>query len=412
MTASGQLEVDADVDVGQEATREGIAPEEVRRARAYLLRVAEPPAAALSMLIAHVGPVEAAARVAGAAVPPAVAQETEARRRDDGRAAYDRAIAKGDRLVVPEDDEWPDWPLHALTVAGERDVPGMVCPTALWVRGKGRLDQAVNRAVTLVGSRASTRYGEFVASDWAYNLAAEGVTVFSGAAYGIDGAGHRGALAAEGVTMAVLGCALDVGYPAGHDLLLRKIADHGLVISEYPHGARPARHRFLVRNRLLAALSAGTVVVEADVRSGARNTANTASILGRAVMAVPGSLTSRSSAGVHAMIRSGQAELVTSAADVLEAVGELGSDLAPEREKPKRPVDELTGLALRVHEALQPRAGKSAEQLAAESGVPLAKVRAVLPELELDGFSERCEAGWRRGKGGDRPNERSARNVW
>lgn len=372
---------------------------ELRLARAYLLQVAEPPAPALSALIAEIGPAEAARRVRDGSVPGSVAEETQARReRDFGAADLERAREYGARLIIPEDDEWPAWPLLSLGVAGARGVKGMTAPIALWARGHGRLDAAVDHAVTMVGSRAATGYGEYAAADWSYSLASAGVAVFSGAAYGIDASAHRGALAADGVTVAVLGCALDAGYPAGHDALLRRITENGLVLSEYPLGTPPARHRFLVRNRLLAALTAGTAVIEADLRSGARNTANTAAALGKSVMAVPGPITSRTSAGCHEMISSQQAMLVTSAADVLEIVGRLGIDLAREKPRRSKATDGLTGQALQVHEALQVRSGKSVEQLAAESGVPERKVRALLPVLEMEGFSERCESGWRRSR--------------
>ncbi|MPY79354.1 MAG: DNA-protecting protein DprA [Actinophytocola sp.] len=377
--------------------------DEVRLARAYLLGVAEPPAPAVAALIAECGPVEAARRIRSGTVPDAVAKETAARSElgDLGVTDADltRAQEAGLRLIIPEDEEWPQWPLLSLGVADGRGVAGMTGPIALWGRGPARLDEAFDRAVTIVGSRAATGYGEHVAADWAYALARSGVTVLSGAAYGIDGAAHRGALAAGGVSAAVLGCGLGSGYPAGHVTLLRRIAERGIVVSEYPCAAPPARHRFLVRNRLLAALSAGTVVVEADRRSGARNTAGTAATLGKALMAVPGPLTSRTSSGCHEMLRSGAARLVTTAEDVLEDVGRLGIDLARPADRPRRGTDRLSGDALRVHEALLPRAGRSVERITAESGVPAPKARAVLCALELDGLSQRCEAGWRRGSG-------------
>lgn len=373
---------------------------EIRLARAYLLAVAEPPAPAMAALIAECGPVEAAGRIRDGAVPEAVAKETAARgSREVTDADVARAQEAGMRLIIPEDDEWPHWPLLSLQVADGRGIAGMTCPIALWGRGPARLDEAFDRAVTIVGSRAATGYGEHIAAEWAYTLAQSGVTVLSGAAYGIDGAAHRGALAAGGVSAAVLGCGLDAGYPAGHQTLLRRVAEHGIVLSEYADAAPPARHRFLVRNRLLAALSAGTVVVEADRRSGARNTAGTAATLGKAVMAVPGPLTSRTSSGCHEMLRSGAARLVITADDVLEDVGRLGVDLARRGEPPRRGTDRLSGDALRVHDALPPRAGRSVQWIAAESGVPVAKARAVLCALELDGLSKRCEAGWRRGSG-------------
>lgn len=371
---------------------------EARLARAYLLAVAEPPAPAVSALIAQCGPIDAARRIRRGEVSNAVAKETSARSGHDvTEADLARAQEEGMRLIIPEDDEWPHWPLLSLQVADGRGVRGMSCPIALWGRGPARLDEVFDRSVTVVGSRAATGYGEHVAAEWAYTLAQSGVTVLSGAAYGIDGAAHRGALAATGVSAAVLGCGLGAGYPAGHATLLRRIAECGIVLSEYPHATPPARHRFLVRNRLLGALSAGTVVVEADRRSGARNTAGTAAALGKAVMAVPGPLTSRTSSGCHEMLRSGAARLVTTPDDVLEDVGRLGIDLARPADTQQRGTDRLSGDALRVYDALLPRAGRSVEWVAAESGVPAAKVRAVLCALELEGISQRCEAGWRRG---------------
>lgn len=130
--------------------------------------------------------------------------------------------------------------------------------------------------MSIVGSRAATPYGEYTATDWAYSLDCEGIKAVSGGAYGIDASAHRGALAGEGATVAVLGCGVDVGYPAGHDGLFTRIVEKGLVLSEYPLGTLPARHRFRVRNRIIAALGAGTVVVEAGMRGGTLNTASTA----------------------------------------------------------------------------------------------------------------------------------------
>jgi DNA processing protein len=231
-----------------------------------------------------------------------------------------------------------------------------------------------------------------------YGLARNGMTVVSGAAYGIDGAAHRGALGAEGPTIAVLACGIDQSYPAGHSQLLNQIAEGGLVITEYPPGTPPARHRFLVRNRLIAALGAGTVVVEAAQRSGARNTASSAAALGRVLMAVPGPVTSVASVGCHELLRDGSATVVCSVAEVVESVGHFGDDLAPKPQAPARPTDGLGTEALRVHEALDIRKGYSAEQISEISGVSLTKVRAVLPALEITGLANRCESGWCRAK--------------
>jgi len=370
--------------------------DELRLARAYLVRVAEPPASGLACLVAEHGPVAVARMVRDRRVPAAVAAETEARREVD-RVEADLATAAelGARLVIPEDEEWPHWPFTALDQAAARGVKAMVAPLALWVRGPGRLDELTDRAVAVVGARAATAYGEHVACELGYGLADRGQTVVSGAAYGIDGAAHRGALAADGDTVAVLGCGVDVRYPSGHGELLRRIAEYGAVVSEYPPGTPPARHRFLVRNRLIAGLSQGTVIVEAGVRSGARNTASTTAVLGRVVMAVPGPVTSAGSVGCHELLRSQQAVLVTNVQEVIESIGRIGADLATAEDRPVRPTDGLDPAELRVHEALLPRAGRPSEWVARESGVPLDRVRSVLPRLEQVGLAERCESGWR-----------------
>ena len=373
----------------------------VRRARAYLNRVAEPPARALGALVAEEGPRRAAALVAAGTVPEAVAGETAARRELDRSAAdLAAAAALGARLVVPEDDEWPGWPFAAFATPAVRARDGVLEPLALWVRGPARLDELGDRAVAVVGARAATGYGEHVAAEFGHGLAEHGFAVVSGAAYGIDGAAHRGALAADGTTVAVLTCGIDQVYPAGHGELLRRIAHTGAVVTEYPPGVRPAKHRFLVRNRLIAALTAGTVVVEAAARSGALNTAHLARVLGRVLLAVPGPVTSALSAGCHRLLREGGAELAGRVEEVVEAVGRIGTDLAPELAVERRPTDGLPPEALRVYEALPARAARTVAELVAESAVPLPGVRAALPVLELRGLVQRCEIGWQRARGG------------
>ncbi|WP_410591787.1 DNA-processing protein DprA [Amycolatopsis sp. lyj-23] len=376
----------------------GTSTDKLRQARAYLLRVAEPPAAAVVAFVAAHGPIAAAERVRRGDCPAEVLKATEARRDYDlVTQDFERAAAVGARLVVPEDDEWPAWPLLALDLAARRGVAEAVPPLALWVAGDVPLGTAADRAVAIVGARAATNYGEHHAVEFAYGLAHRGVPVFSGAAYGIDGAAHRGALAADGITVAVLGCAVDAGYPAGHvGLLERIIRSGGAVVSEYPPGTPPARHRFLVRNRLIAALTEGTLVVEAGRRSGARNTAGTAGALGKVVMALPGPISSAMSAGCHDLIRDSRATLVSSLDEVLETVGRFG--IAEDKSRPKRRTDRLGPEALRAFEALAVRADRSDAEVAAESGLPLRRVRALLPELEIDGFAVRGESGWRRRK--------------
>ncbi|MFC7616926.1 DNA-processing protein DprA [Actinokineospora soli] len=299
---------------------------EIRLARAYLSRVAEPPAPALYAFVERLGPVVAAERVRQGDVPGGVEAETSARREPDcAREDLEAAAEVGARLVVPEDGEWPSWPLLSLANAFARGLAWAAPPLALWVRGSPGVAESLERSVAIVGARAATAYGEHVAGDFGHGVALAGMTVVSGAAFGIDAAAHRGALAARGRTIAVLGCGIDIAYPLAHATLLGHVERQGLVISEYPPGVRAAKHRFLVRNRLIAALTAGTVVVEAGRRSGSRNTASTAGALGKRVLAVPGPVTSAQSVGCHALVRAGCAELVESTGDVLEAVGGSGS---------------------------------------------------------------------------------------
>ena len=261
------------------------------------------------------------------------------------------------------------------------------------MRGPRSAGERSDRAVAVVGARAATTYGVHVAQELGAGLAAAGVTVVSGAAIGIDGAAHRGALGVDGPTVAVLACGIDRAYPAAHAALLERIAATGLVVSEYPPGSVPARHRFLVRNRLIAALGGGTVVVEAALRSGAQRTAADTEALGRLVMAVPGAVTSGPSAGCHQLIRDG-ALLVTGADDVLEAVGRLGMDLAPRREEPGRRTDGLGPAAALVHDALPARGARDTRWLARESGVPPDAIRAALAELERRGLARSRDGLW------------------
>ncbi|MBO0877729.1 MAG: DNA-processing protein DprA, partial [Pseudonocardia sp.] len=294
----------------------------VRLARAYLSAVAEPPAPALSVFVDEHGPAEAADRVRRGQVPERVGRETAARRQRVRAEDHLRAAeAIGARLVTPEDADWPVAPFVSFALSRHEH---LCAPLALWIRGPGRLAELAERSVAIVGSRAATGYGTWVANSLSYGVAELGFTVISGAAHGIDGAAHRGALAAEAPTIAVLACGVDRVYPAGHARLLRYIAGTGLVVSEYPPGAVPARHRFLVRNRIIAGLAAGTVVVEAGWRSGARRTASDASLLGRPVMAVPGPVTSALSVGCHRLLREPGTIAVTSAEEVVEEVGRIG----------------------------------------------------------------------------------------
>lgn len=371
-----------------------MAADEVLLARAYLSWVAEAPAAGLARFVAEVGPVEAAQRVKAGAVPEAVAKETHARRPVDRATEHlDAAAACGARLLTPEHPEWPHWPFLGFTACGRGE---LAPPVALWVRGPGSLEQLCDQAVGVVGSRAATGYGVHVASEVGAGMADAGFTVVSGAALGIDGAAHRGALAVEAPTVAVLACGIDRAYPLAHEVLLGRIAATGLVVSEYPPGSVPGRHRFLVRNRLIAGLSGAVLVVEAGVRSGAQRTAADARALGRPVLAVPGPITSGMSAGCHRLIQEG-AVLVTSTAEVLEAAGRIGLHLAPEAEPaPERPTDALDPAGALVHDALPTRAPRPAGWLATEAGLPIGAVRTALVDLERRGLAEHSSGMWRR----------------
>jgi DNA processing protein len=383
-----------------------------RLARAALTRVAEPGDVALAGLVGRHG---AEAVVAGLREGNTfgVDQARAWRVRLDGydpASDLDVAQACGARLVCPGDAEWPSSLDDLSGVPGlARRAPSTArvsepgrdtirnggVPLALWARGRGRLADLCARSVALVGSRAATAYGIEVAGDIAYSVASRGVTVVSGAAYGVDGAAHRGALAAEAPTVAVLACGVDVSYPRGHATMLGRVVDDGLVLSEVPPGSPPSRIRFLVRNRLIAALSRGTVVVEAALRSGALNTARWAEQLLRPVMGVPGPVTSAMSAGVHQLIRDGMACLVTDGDEVLEAVSQMGEHLAPVRTGEIRPRDHLDELTMRVLEAVPAVQAVGADRIARTAGLPLQEVQVKLGRLLLQDFVEQCGQRWR-----------------
>lgn len=366
------------------------------RAWAYLSRVAEPPCAELAALVRHVGPVEAAERVRRGLVDDDVARRTEARREIDCAAADLEMLARrGGRLITPDDDEWPLLAFAAFRGAAPRPGGGapMVAPMALWAQGPARLDQVAHRAAAVVGTRASTTYGEHVAGDLTAGLAQRDVAVVSGGAYGIDGAAHRAALDCDGVTVAVLAGGLDVPYPSGHTALLHRIGQHGLLFTEYAPGIRPARHRFLTRNRLVAAVVGAAVVVEAGLRSGAANTAAWARALGRVVAAVPGPVTSSASAGCHALLRNG-AELVTRADHVVELVGHIG-ELARDEPHPTTPLDGLSDAERRIYEALPGRGAATVDEIAVASGTVPELALGPLAMLELAGLVQRQDGRWR-----------------
>ena len=334
------------------------------------------------------------ARVRRGEVSAAVHRRTEARREIDCAANdLDLLRQRGGRLVTSDDDEWPVLSFMSFAGAPVRDKPEGRAPLALWAIGPLRLDEVTERAVAIVGTRAATAYGEHVAADLSAGLCEQDVAVVSGGAYGIDGAAHRAALAADGLTVAVLAGGVDILYPAGHSALLHRISAHGLLVSEYPPGVRPARHRFLTRNRLVAAMSGATVVVEAGIRSGAASTAAWARALGRVVCAVPGPVTSSASTGCHALLQAG-AELVTRAEDLREIIGRAG-EFAADLARPTDPLDGLTDSERLVYEALPGRGARTVDDIAVASGLPAAGVLGPLAVLEIAGLIQHQEGKWR-----------------
>jgi DNA processing protein len=247
-------------------------------------------------------------------------------------------------------------------------------PPALWLRGSAEPELLSRPAVAIVGARACSSYGRSVARSLGRDIAAAGVVVISGMARGIDGEAHRGVLDAGGTTVAVLGCGIDRNYPAAHAELAGRIAETGLIVSEYEPGVEPAPWRFPARNRIISGLARAVVVVEARERSGALITVDFALEQGREVLAVPGEITSALSAGSNALLRLGAAPALRSD-DVLEAIGIIV-------EKPA--LAEPDGDGGRVLIALRD-APATADELARATGLRAADVASLLVELELDG---------------------------
>jgi DNA processing protein len=295
--------------------------------------------------------------------------------------------AAGYRLVCPGEPEWPT----------QLDDLGDARPVVLWLRGATDLRFACLRSVSVVGARAATAYGVHVAGEIAADLADSGWTVISGGAFGVDSAAHRGALIAGGCTAAVLASGLRFCYPKGNHDLFEQIAQDGLLVSECPPDRAPTRPGFLVRNRVIAALSRGTVIVEAALRSGALNTARQAGELNRPVMAVPGPVTSDQSAGCHELIRECRATCVTGAKDVIELVSPIGAAEAggSSAAGPAVPETMLDPVTAAVLGAVPRRSGRGPATIAMLSGVDLDTALRCLGLLAASGHVERTDRGWR-----------------
>lgn len=292
----------------------------------------------------------------------------------------ERLAAIHGRLVTPHSTLWPQ---------SLRDL-GPHAPFALWLRGKAELLNRLSESMAVVGARASTGYGEHVVMEHVGALAESGMCIISGAAYGIDGIAHRTALAVGGPTIAVLAGGVDRFYPSGHDALLHRIVESGLVLSEMPCGFAPTKWRFLQRNRLIAALSAATVVIEAGKRSGSLNTAHHAFELGRPVGVIPGPVTSGSSVGCHRLLRETEAMCVTNAEEMRQ--------LLPQYSEPYTytPYIDMTDEEIRVRDALSLRAWRDVHRIARESGVAMAQVMAALSSLEIQDLAHTDGVGWKR----------------
>lgn len=393
-------------------------------ARAALGMVAEPGDGVLGLVLAALGAERAAAlvleRVGAAALVVAVRDaggELEEREAAAGLARWtpriehpafvrslEQAARIGARFLVPGDFRWPvgvdELRVHA--------------PIGLWLRGRPEAIADTAPTIALVGARAATGYGEHVAMEASAGLADRGFTIVSGGAYGIDGMAHRAAMASDGTTVAFLAGGVDRFYPLGHETLLSRIAETGAVVSELPCGAAPTKWRFLQRNRLIAAASEATIVLEAGLRSGSLNTAGHAAALGRPLGAVPGPVTSPASAGCHRLLREFDAVCVVDAEQMAELAGRAGdgrgarslSDLdRPERDGASHRRDGEAAWSdepgtVRVLDALSIRAVRTVDDIARRAGMSAREVMGVLGSLEVNGLAARHPDGWRRRRSG------------
>ena len=330
-------------------------------------------------------------RLSGIRIPDAWAERGRALDRTAEVAAA-RAKAAGLRWVTPGDKEWPMAlsdldhvePLHGATGA----------PVGLWLRGVGHLAELCEQSVAIVGARDCTTYGAECASDLAADCADAGWTVISGAAYGVDGCAHRGAFMMNAPTAGVLACGADLDYPKSHGALIARISEVGVVISEQAPGEKPLKNRFLSRNRLIAALTQGTVVIEAAERSGSLNTLNWADQLGRTTMALPGPVTSQQSAGVHAAIRAGKAVVVTRGREIIAELSGLGAVAEEQPSLPLTEFDRLPPAARSTLDGLDWAAARTVTEIASTVRLSTREVRAALDLLERRGLVLRAGAEW------------------
>ena len=359
-------------------------------ARVLLSRLAEPGDVGLAAQLRRHGVLGVVDRILSRAAGPRACRVPGAA---DG-GSYGRAARAAGRRA----------PRAGRRLAGRPGEPGVAHPArrprgsrpgSLWVRGGADLRLAALRSVSVVGARSSTRYGEQVAAELAAGLAERGWTVVSGGAFGIDAAAHRGALAVGGVSVAVLAGGVDVSYPRGHDQLFCRLPRTACWSRRCHLAPRRSGSRFLVRNRLIAALTRGTLVVEAALRSGSLVDGARGQRPRSDGDGDPGAGDERHVGGCAPRSLRDGALLVSSAEEVVEAVGEIGADLAPRASGPVEPRDGLDPLARRVLDALPPRRAADPAGSARAAGVDPATTIATLGLLELAGFVRRDPAGWR-----------------
>jgi len=367
-------------------------PEAERLARVTLSCAVEPGDGTTSSLVRQMG-AERALERSRSATEGEVGQML-AQRLDEVDAVrrLDQAARCGIRFVVPGDPEWPTGLDQLDDVIADDGFGGT--PPGLWVKGPMPLTELVT-SVAVVGSRAASVYGVEMTRAVCEHLAFSGVPVVSGGALGIDFEAHDATLSADGVTAAVLACGVDRVYPAQNRPLLQHLAAEFAVVSEQPPGSAPTRPRFLARNRLIAAMTGGTVVVEAALRSGALNTAGWAEALHRHVMCVPGPVTSYTSRGVNNFLREGRGTVVTHGAEVLELVGAAGEHLVDPPRGERRPRDELTRTEQNVVEWVPVSEAAPVESISRLCGLSLRTTEGALRRLRSKRIVQLTDEGWR-----------------
>ena len=334
----------------------------------------------------------------------------------ENRYTWDRPAADlefaaelGYTLITPES---PEWPSEAIACSFGRQQTGAaskashqpdgIAPHALWVAGNTNLAGLFAQSVGVVGTRHATKYGHMATKDLVAGLGGHNYTVVSGGALGIDTVAHTTAMDVNTPTVVVAACGPGEYYPRSNKALFeRVVATGGALITEYPPAVTPDRHRFLTRNRLVAALTLGTVLVEAPFRSGALNTLKWVNAFNRTAMAVPGPVTDAQSLGANLAIQNNEAEMVLNAGQIheqLSAVGDYSAEEQMEMQFPPSVTQQLSRNELRIYDALPPagRAGREAEAVAADSGLSIALTVHILMDLSKRGLVERDKRLWSR----------------